>query len=100
MFEDHKVVTDDGYILTLFRIRQKDLLKKTPAVLMQHGIMDTADAFIIHDSEKAPAMVLARRGFDVWLGNNRGTRYSLGHKFLKYDKWEDQAEYNDFSWHE
>lgn len=33
-------------------------------------------------SDVAPALVLARAGYDVWLGNNRGTRFSQRHTNL------------------
>ena len=33
-------------------------------------------------------------GYDVWMSNNRGTRYSLGHKTLNA---ETEPEYWDFS---
>ena len=97
LFEDHKVTTDDGYILTLFRIRSKNFESGSPAVLLQHGIFDTADAWVMHDADKAPAFVLASQGYDIWLGNNRGTRYSLGHLKLQFDRPEDMAKYHDFS---
>ena len=32
---------------------------------------------------KSAAFIAANAGFDVWLGNNRGNKYSLMHK--KYD---------------
>ena len=44
----------------------------------------------------APAFVLARAGYDVWLGNNRGCRYSNTHTTLSnkdFDYWQ-------FTWEE
>jgi len=38
--------------------------------------------------EEAPALVLAREGFDVWLGNSRGTRFSRKHTSLNPDSWD------------
>lgn len=44
----------------------------------------------------APALVLARAGYDVWMGNNRGNRFSQTHVSLSN---KDKA-YWDFSWEE
>jgi pimeloyl-ACP methyl ester carboxylesterase len=33
-------------------------------------------------AEVAPAFQLIRAGYDVWLGNQRGTKYSSGHVSL------------------
>jgi len=44
--------------------------------------------------------VLAREGFDVWMGNNRGCRYSLEHKTLDPNDPEDKPIYWDFSFEE
>lgn len=52
--------------------------------------------YVFNDPEVAPAFVLARAGYDVWLGNNRGNRWSEGHKTLS----KEQKEYWDFSWEE
>jgi len=34
LFQNFKVTTDDGYILTLFRIRDKNTMDGSPAVLL------------------------------------------------------------------
>jgi pimeloyl-ACP methyl ester carboxylesterase len=85
----HKVQTPDGYILTVFRIpglTGEAANANKPAVLFQHGILDSADAWIMNKAEVAPAFVVARLGYDVWLGNTRGNKYSREHiKLTTYD---------------
>lgn len=51
----------------------------------------------MHKPDLAPAFQLVRKGYDVWLGNERGTKHSLGHQTLNPDK--DMA-YWQFSWTE
>jgi pimeloyl-ACP methyl ester carboxylesterase len=61
-------------------------------MFLQHGILDSADCWIMNFPSLAPAFVLAAEGYDVWLGNSRGSRYSMEHEYLdpKKDKefWE------------
>lgn len=82
IFESHPVITKDKYILNVFRIRHENMKPDAKVVFMQHGITDTADCWIMHRSELAPAFQLARKGYDIWLGNQRGTKYSMGHESL------------------
>ena len=99
-FEQHTVTTEDGYILTVYRIPgmmgedHENSVK--PPVLFQHGVFDSAYCWIVNYADVAPAFVAARAGYDVWLGNSRGNTYSIGHTTLNTNK----SEYWDFSWYE
>ncbi|XP_059057965.1 lipase 1-like [Achroia grisella] len=89
--ERHEVVTEDGYILTMFRIP-----KKGPVVFLMHGLLGSADDFVIGGPEVSLAYLLANDGYDVWLGNARGNKHSRRHISLNSSEpifWE-------FSWHE
>lgn len=87
--EAHEVTTLDGFKLTLFRIQAKGtqiVNDGRPAVILQHGIDDSALAWVSNTETKSFAFILANAGYDVWLANNRGNRFSRTHSFLK--PWE------------
>ncbi|CDW76275.1 ab-hydrolase associated lipase region family protein [Stylonychia lemnae] len=105
-FEEHFVVTPDEVILRLFRIpgtkneikeckdSGENILNKS-VVYLQHGFQDSADGWIAHRERFASVYVLSRAGYDVWLGNARGNKYSrnttrptLDNKFWDYSNEE------------
>jgi hypothetical protein len=45
-FEDHLVVTEDGYILSVFHIWKKKK-RGPPPVFFQHGLFSSADTWIL-----------------------------------------------------
>ncbi|KAJ6222630.1 hypothetical protein RDWZM_001175 [Blomia tropicalis] len=109
--EIHHPVTRDGYILTIFRIVNPFISNRSSLkpFYFQHGLLGNSDNFLLGRQSKlingvyydlpsmnhtncsgiepnnvgqSLAFVLAACGYDVWLGNYRGTRYSTQHVFL------------------
>jgi pimeloyl-ACP methyl ester carboxylesterase len=60
--------------------------------------MDSSDAFVMNYESKSLAFLLANKGYDVWLGNSRGNKYSRNHKTLDPEK--DKNKFWEFSFHE
>jgi len=52
--------------------------------------------WVFNEPDVAPAFVMARAGYDVWMGNNRGNRWSDTHVSLSN---KDKA-YWQFDWEE
>lgn len=93
--EEHKLVTDDGYILTMFRIsKARNCIGeiKSPPVLLMHGLLQSSDSFIDSGINSGLAYLISDACYDLWLGNTRGNYYSRQHIYLDPDK--DSAYWN------
>ncbi|XP_053618640.1 lipase 1-like [Plodia interpunctella] len=93
--EKHTVITEDGYILTNFRMRARQCEGKRPPVLVMHGLLMSSDSYLDAGPRAGLAYLLADACYDVWVGNYRGNYYSRAHVTLNPDK---DADYWNFSY--
>ncbi|VVD01299.1 unnamed protein product [Leptidea sinapis] len=86
--EEHTVVTEDGYILNVFRINSGncDGRMKGPPVVLMHGLLLSSDAWLDAGPEAGLAYLLADSCYDLWVGNQRGNYYARRHLTLNPDK--------------
>ncbi|ALC45110.1 [Drosophila busckii] len=98
--ETHELVTEDGYVLTLFRIPYSHKLqnqnKPRQPVLLQHGLFSNSDCWLSSGPDNSLAYLLADAGYDVWLGNARGNIYSRANNFISINS----PKFWHFDWHE
>ena len=90
--EENPVITDDGYILSLWHLNPKFPNGKT--VFFQHGFTCTAWIFF-HLGENSLPFYLLKEGYDIWLANNRGSYFSPGH--ISKDPKDPKSGYNNYS---
>ena len=92
--EEHEVITEDGYKLTLWHIIQNKSIDKNKVIYFQPGFLCSAWVFFQLGKYSLPFM-LTDLGYDVWIGNNRGTIFSMEHISKDPEDW--NGDYWDFS---
>ena len=87
--EEHIVQTGDGYLLGLHRLGWKkgeegsrvnagvDSTHKR-VVYLHHGLLMNSEVWVcVTEKERCLPFMLVEKGYDVWLGNNRGLVFPL-----------------------
>ncbi|KAF2898135.1 hypothetical protein ILUMI_08040, partial [Ignelater luminosus] len=98
--EKYTIQSKDGYLLEIHRIPygKAGPSENRPAVYLQHGLLSSSADWVTAGPGKGFSYILADAGYDVWMPNVRGNRYSRKH--IKLDPSDDAKKFWDFSWHE
>ncbi|KAJ2996474.1 cholesterol esterase [Globomyces sp. JEL0801] len=99
-YEYHSTITKDGYQIGLHRIpcpRDQPYNRSKCPVLLWHGLSNSSEIYIAGTPDSSLAFVLADAGFDVWLGNSRGSKYSNKHSTFNLGTSQGQKDYWNFN---
>uniref|UniRef100_A0A0A9WV98 Lipase n=1 Tax=Lygus hesperus TaxID=30085 RepID=A0A0A9WV98_LYGHE len=98
-YENYTVTTDDGNLLNLNRIVHPNRTGSDRGypLLLVNGILVQSETWLVQPKlDHNLGFVFADNGYDVWLGDQRGSMRSKGHVNRTIDK----SKLWDFSYHE
>ncbi|XP_066262114.1 lipase 3-like [Euwallacea similis] len=93
-FESHPIITEDGFILEIHRIPSKN--NNSSVVLLVPPLLASSIDYVNQGPNVSLALLLYDQGYDVWIMNPRGTRWSMNHQTLNSS----EKAFWDFSFHE
>ncbi|PNY04283.1 triacylglycerol lipase 2-like protein [Trifolium pratense] len=95
--EEHLVTTQDGYVLNMQRILPRGRRNgNSVPVVLQHGLFMDGVTWLLLPPRQSLVFLLADNGFDVWIANTRGTKYSHQHTTFSSNS----SDYWNWSWDE
>lgn len=84
----YKVKTKDGYTLRVVRVKSRySFHMPRGVVFMMHCLMCSCGSFVAGGNQSL-AYNFVNSGYDVWMGNTRGTRFSQTHNKYTTDDTE------------
>ncbi|XP_033228112.1 lipase member K-like [Belonocnema kinseyi] len=101
-FEEYDLKTQDGYFLQIHRIpggngeKINQIQGKKPIAYIAHALFQSSINWVCSGRNVSLAYLLADKGFDVWLGNNRGNIFAQKHETYLTTS----PRFWNFSWHE
>lgn len=98
-FEEHKIITEDGYINTAWKITNNNVTQKIP-VLITHGLLDNCYSFLSMNKTYSLPYLIADEGYEVWMMNTRGSTFSYEHIEESKDSNDIGSDYWDFTFTE